>query len=174
MRSATPRSAQPFLGRAPVVIDAATALYAVPFRPNADGPALSGARSAIVEGRIATVQLRWEDPDSHQVTEAPMMVPATSTPGTWRKASRALIPATNWPLSSLNTPNCCATAPGRLAHPPRSWSSRPTACHRSCGMIRKWSSLPAWSAGPARSGRWGISGKLNKLHAPNNYRGMCS
>jgi Ca-activated chloride channel family protein len=34
----------------------ATALYAVTFRPNADG-------------RIATVQLRWEDPDTHQVTE---------------------------------------------------------------------------------------------------------
>jgi Ca-activated chloride channel family protein len=34
----------------------ATALYAVTFRPNTDG-------------RIATVQLRWEDPDSHQVTE---------------------------------------------------------------------------------------------------------
>ena len=34
----------------------ATALYAVLFRPN-------------VEGRIATVQLRWEDPDTHQVTE---------------------------------------------------------------------------------------------------------
>ena len=35
---------------------AATALYAVTFRPNTDG-------------RIATVQLRWEDPDTHQVTE---------------------------------------------------------------------------------------------------------
>ena len=34
----------------------ATALYAVTFRPNSDG-------------RIATVQLRWEDPDTHQVTE---------------------------------------------------------------------------------------------------------
>jgi Ca-activated chloride channel family protein len=34
----------------------ATALYAVTFRPNADS-------------RIATVQLRWEDPDTHQVTE---------------------------------------------------------------------------------------------------------
>jgi len=34
----------------------ATALYAVTFRPNA-------------QGRIATVQLRWEDPDTHQVTE---------------------------------------------------------------------------------------------------------
>jgi len=34
----------------------ATALYAVTFRPNADG-------------RIATVQLRWEDPDTHRVTE---------------------------------------------------------------------------------------------------------
>jgi Ca-activated chloride channel family protein len=34
----------------------ATALYAVTFRPNA-------------EGRIATVQLRWEDPDTHKVTE---------------------------------------------------------------------------------------------------------
>ena len=34
----------------------ATALYAVTFRPNANG-------------RIATVQLRWEDPDTHQVTE---------------------------------------------------------------------------------------------------------
>jgi len=34
----------------------ATALYAVVFRPNTDG-------------RIATVQLRWEDPDTHQVTE---------------------------------------------------------------------------------------------------------
>jgi Ca-activated chloride channel family protein len=34
----------------------ATALYAVTFRPNADG-------------RIATVQLRWEDPDTHEVTE---------------------------------------------------------------------------------------------------------
>ena len=34
----------------------ATALYAVTFRSNA-------------AGRIATVQLRWEDPDSHQVTE---------------------------------------------------------------------------------------------------------
>ena len=34
----------------------ATALYAVTFRPNADG-------------RIATVQLRWEDPDTHKVTE---------------------------------------------------------------------------------------------------------
>ncbi len=33
-----------------------TALYAVQFRPNANG-------------RIATVQLRWEDPTSHQVTE---------------------------------------------------------------------------------------------------------
>jgi len=33
-----------------------TALYAVQFRPNANG-------------RIATVQLRWEDPQSHQVTE---------------------------------------------------------------------------------------------------------
>jgi len=31
-------------------------LYAVTIRPNADG-------------RIATVQLRWEDPDTHQVTE---------------------------------------------------------------------------------------------------------
>jgi Ca-activated chloride channel family protein len=34
----------------------ATALYAVTFHPNADG-------------RIATIQLRWEDPDTHQVTE---------------------------------------------------------------------------------------------------------
>jgi Ca-activated chloride channel family protein len=34
----------------------ATALYAVMFRPN-------------TEGRIATVQLRWEDPDTHQVTK---------------------------------------------------------------------------------------------------------
>lgn len=34
----------------------ATALYAVIFYPNADG-------------RIATVQLRWEDPDTHKVTE---------------------------------------------------------------------------------------------------------
>jgi Ca-activated chloride channel family protein len=34
----------------------ATALYAVMFRPKADG-------------RIATVQLRWEDPDTHKVTE---------------------------------------------------------------------------------------------------------
>jgi Ca-activated chloride channel family protein len=34
----------------------ATALYAVMFRPN-------------TEGRIATVQLRWEDPDTHKVTE---------------------------------------------------------------------------------------------------------
>ncbi len=33
-----------------------TALYAVTFRPNADG-------------RIATVQLRWQDPDTHQVIE---------------------------------------------------------------------------------------------------------
>jgi len=33
-----------------------TALYAVQFRPNA-------------HGRVATVQLRWEDPQSHQVTE---------------------------------------------------------------------------------------------------------
>jgi Ca-activated chloride channel family protein len=34
----------------------AAALYAVTFHPNANG-------------RIATVQLRWEDPDTHQVTE---------------------------------------------------------------------------------------------------------
>jgi Ca-activated chloride channel family protein len=34
----------------------ATALYAVIFRPNADG-------------RIATVQLRWKNPDTHQITE---------------------------------------------------------------------------------------------------------
>jgi Ca-activated chloride channel homolog len=34
----------------------ATALYAVMFRPN-------------IAGRIATVQLRWEDPDTHKVTE---------------------------------------------------------------------------------------------------------
>ena len=34
----------------------ATALYAVTFRPGA-------------EGRIATVQLRWEDPDTHEVNE---------------------------------------------------------------------------------------------------------
>jgi Ca-activated chloride channel family protein len=34
----------------------ATALYAVMFRPN-------------TEGRIATVQLCWEDPDTHQGTE---------------------------------------------------------------------------------------------------------
>ena len=34
----------------------ATALYALMFRPN-------------TEGRIATVQLRWENPDTHQVTE---------------------------------------------------------------------------------------------------------
>jgi Ca-activated chloride channel family protein len=47
----------------------ATALYAVTFRPNADG-------------RIATVQLRWEDPDTHQVTEiAPETATAISTPG---------------------------------------------------------------------------------------------
>jgi len=39
------------------VFGAATALYAVTFRPNTDG-------------RIATVQLRWEDPDTHQVTES--------------------------------------------------------------------------------------------------------
>ena len=37
-------------------VHSATALYAVTFRPNADG-------------RIATVQLRWEDPDNHKVTE---------------------------------------------------------------------------------------------------------
>jgi Ca-activated chloride channel family protein len=47
----------------------ATALYAVTLRPNADG-------------RIATVQLRWEDPDMHQVTEiARDRRLATSTPG---------------------------------------------------------------------------------------------
>jgi Ca-activated chloride channel family protein len=34
----------------------ATALYAVLLRPNANG-------------RLATIQLRWEDPGSHQVTE---------------------------------------------------------------------------------------------------------
>ena len=54
------RSAPPVTARAL----SATALYAVTFRPNADGCALS-----FVEGRIATVQLRWEDPDIHQVTE---------------------------------------------------------------------------------------------------------
>ena len=46
------RSAPPVTARAL----SATALYAVTFRPNADG-------------RIATVQLRWEDPDTHHVTE---------------------------------------------------------------------------------------------------------
>ncbi len=58
----------------------ATALYAVTFRPNADG-------------RIATVQLRWEDPDTHQVTRST----ATSIPGIWPPASSRLIPAINWP-----------------------------------------------------------------------------
>ena len=58
----------------------ATALYAVTFRPNANG-------------RIATVQLRWEDPDTHQVTEiAPLPALATSTLGIWRRTSRVLIP----------------------------------------------------------------------------------
>jgi Ca-activated chloride channel family protein len=68
----------------------ATALYAVTFRPNADG-------------RIATVQLRWEDPDTHKVTERASkstdraLTFATSTPGTWRRTSRVPIPATSWP-----------------------------------------------------------------------------
>ena len=47
----------------------ATALYAVMFRPNTDS-------------RIATIQLRWEDPGTHQVTEiAPFPASATSIPG---------------------------------------------------------------------------------------------
>jgi len=48
------RSAPPVTARAL----SATALYAVPFRPNADG-------------RIATVQLRWEDPDTPYTVKTP-------------------------------------------------------------------------------------------------------
>lgn len=83
----------------------ATALYAVMFRPNTDG-------------RIATVQLRWEDPDTNQVTEiAPMprqqtLATAISTPGTWLPASSRQIPITNWPWLSPNTLSFSATAPG--------------------------------------------------------------
>ena len=72
VRSATPKAAQSVLRQAL----SATALYAVTFRPNADG-------------RIATVQLRWEDPDTHQVTE---IGTATSIPGIWQPASRGRSP----------------------------------------------------------------------------------
>ena len=122
----------------------ATALYAVTFRPNADG-------------RITTVQLRWEDPDPHKVTEiAPLPALATSTLGIWRRTSRVLIPATNWPRSWPNTPNYCATALGPPGPPASSWSTMLTGYLPFCGMTLKSPSSPAWSAGPARSGRWGI------------------
>jgi hypothetical protein len=131
----------------------ATALYAITFRPNADG-------------RIATVQLRWEDPDTHQVTEI------NGNFNTWDLADsfEQADPAINWRWWSCNTPRCCGAAPGLPGPRPRCWSSRPTACRQSCGMIRKWWNLPAWLAGPVRSGYWGISfsKQIKKTTSPEN------
>jgi hypothetical protein len=128
---------------------------------------------AVDTGEIATVQLRWEDPDTHQVTEiAPFPASATSTLGIWRRTSRVLIPATNWPRSWPNTPNYCATALGLPGPPASSWSTMLTGYLPFCGMTLKSSSSPAWSAGPARSGHWGIKESIHPsvcLPALNKY-----
>jgi hypothetical protein len=110
----------------------AIALYTVTFRPN-------------VDGRIATVQLHWEDPDTHQVTEiAPIPSLAISIPGIWPRASRTLIPASNWPSWSPNTPRSYATASGLPKPTHLNWSSTPTGSHPSYGKTPKSPSSPAW------------------------------
>ena len=75
------------------------------FRPNTDG-------------RIATVQLRWEDPDTHQVTEI------NGNFNTWDLAAsfEKLPPVTNWPWSSPNMRMSSGTAPGLPGPRPR-WLS---------------------------------------------------
>jgi hypothetical protein len=50
------------------------------FRPNATGSTV-------------TVQLRWENPNTHQVSK--IAATATSTPGIWPRASSRLIPISN-------------------------------------------------------------------------------
>ena len=75
----------------------ATALYAVQFNPGA-------------QGRIATVQLRWEDPDTNEVKEINGNFNTWDLDGQLRDRPT---PATSWQSSQPTTPRCCARAPGR-------------------------------------------------------------
>ena len=99
----------------------ATALYAVTFRPNADG-------------RIATVQLRWEDPDTHQVTEI------NGNFNTWDLAQSFEQADPRYQLAVVvaQYAKCSATALGPPGHPASNWSTMLTGCHPSCGMRPKW------------------------------------
>ncbi len=107
-------------------------------------------------GHSATVQLRWEDPDTHQVTEI------NGNFNTWDLAASFEQADPRYQLAVV-----VAQYAEMLRHSPwaagtssHNWSTTPTACRRFCGMMPMWSSSPAWSAGPARLERWGN----------NNYR----
>ena len=121
----------------------ATALYAVIFRPNADG-------------RIATVQLRWEDPDTHQVTEI------NGNFNTWDLAASFEEASPRYQLAVV-----VAQYADVLRHSP--WATG-TSSQQMVNHAYRLSSIlwddtevvefahprfpGAWSAGPVRSGRW--------------------
>jgi len=59
-----------------------TALYEIKLHESARGPGLSH-----VEGRIATVFLRWEDPDTHRVSEINQNITVANLADSFHKAS---------------------------------------------------------------------------------------
>ena len=87
----------------------ATALYAVTFRPNADG-------------RIATVQLRWEDPDTHQVTEI------NGNFNTWDLAASFEEASPRYQLAVIvaQYADVLRHSPWAAEHPASNWSTTPT------------------------------------------------
>ena len=103
------------------------------------------------QGRIATVRLRWTDPDDGRVDEVAREIRD--------ERSRPLVPGDATP-SSASTPSwrrrprCCAAARGpatsRWATWPRSPSARPRASRRPTRSMASWICSTAW---PVWTGR---------------------
>ena len=124
----------------------ATALYAVTFRPNADG-------------RIATVQLRWEDPDSHQVTEINGNFNTCDLAASFEQADpryQLAVIVSQYAELLRHSPWAAGTSSQQLVN----WSTTLTGPRLSCGMTQKWLNSLTWSAGTVRSERWGISNTI--------------
>jgi hypothetical protein len=130
----------------------ATALYAVTFRPNTDG-------------RIVAVQLRWEDPDIHKVTEI------NGNFNTWDLAANFEEASPHYQLAVI-----VAQYAEVFRHNP--WAAGTSAsqlveqAYRISSLL--WDDTEvaefahprvpgAWSVGPASSERWGSIGRLKKF-----------
>ena len=74
------------------------------------------------DGRIATVQLRWEDPDTHQVTEI------NGNFNTWDLAQSFEQADPRFQQLAVVV-NCCATALGPREHLLPNWLRMPIGCH---------------------------------------------